>query len=120
MREILAHIEEDGRWLGLAIILWCGSRPSEARALRFYDFKAFDDHVERGYTHFCRSADEHGNEKPTMKNRFGPRAIVGHTELQHVVDLRMNFIRENLGIDDIGRFPAICFENNLDRACTAT
>ena len=47
MKMIAEHITEDGRWVGLLILLWCGVRPSEVRGLRYEKLIPFSGHPER-------------------------------------------------------------------------
>lgn len=120
VREILDHIHEDGRWLGIAILLWCGVRPSELRRLYFSDFVTFYDRTDRRYICFCRSADAKGQEKSHMKNKYGPRAIPEHIELMHIARLREDHVRNAMGSTDISGLPAVCYGNDYTRACSAS
>lgn len=119
MREILLHIEEDGRWIALAILLWCGVRASELRGLHFDDIKAFVDYADREYVCFCRSADGDGKEQATMKNKYGPRSIPEHVELGCAVEKRIDFVKKATGETDISALPAITCGNNFLQACTS-
>lgn len=119
MREILLHITEDGRWLALAILLWCGVRASELRGLHFDDIKAFVDYADREYVCFCRSAESDGREKPTMKNKYGPRSIPEHVELRCALEKRINYVMEAMGRTDISELPAITCGNNFLQPCTS-
>lgn len=120
MRKILAHIEEDGRWLGMAVLLWCGVRASELRGLRFADIKTFFDLADRRYICFCRSSQTDGTEKPDMKNQYGPRSIPEHIELHYIIEKRMHFIKKATGKLDISDLPAITTGNNFEQTCTST
>ena len=119
MREILLHIEEDGRWLGLAMLLWCGVRASELRGVHFGDIQRFVDYINRGYICFCRSIEDDGNEKPIMKNKYGPRSISAHIELQYVIEKRVSFVQRATGETGISALPAITCGNNFVQACTS-
>lgn len=120
LRKILKHIKEDGRWLGLAILLFCGMRPSEARGLYFRAVKCFSSHPDRRYIRLYQSAEGNGDPKVHMKNRYAPRAIPEHIELLHVMALREEYIRECTGIDDLSALPVISYKNEFSRPCTAS
>lgn len=120
MRKILEHIEVDGRWVGLAILLWTGVRASELRGLRFADIKQFFDLADRRYICFCRSSQADGTEKPNMKNQYGPRSIPEHIELHYIIKKREDFIKKVTKRSDISDLPAVTSGNHFGQPCSAT
>ena len=119
MRAVAEHIEEDGRWVALALLTWLGPRISETRRSYFSDLASYKDDSDKRYLRLCRSSDKDGIEVAHMKNRYGPRSIPEHEELKHIIQLREDFVCRSLGQQNISSFPLICFGNEFKRACTA-
>lgn len=114
MEMIAMHITEDGRWVGVLILLWCGARPSEVRGLRYEKLIHFADHPERRYIQFYELL-----EKERMKNKYSVRDVPEHIEMHYLMQIREEFTRSKMGTEDIGNLPLVCFGNDFQRACTA-
>lgn len=118
MRNSLEHIEDDGRWLAIPALLWDGVRASELRGHYYRDINAFIDYCQQQYTYFCRSTTGGREEKADMKNKYGPRAIPVHSELQYILKKRIDFVKKATKKSDISALPAITSGNNFNQICT--
>lgn len=109
-------VEEDGRCMAMAVCLYMGLRPAEARALRWKDFHPFTEHSDREYVMLYHTRDKKGIFKNTMKTPNAYRKIPVHAELSVLLNERRNYVSEKYHgpIDDL---PVCCFENHFDQPC---
>lgn len=121
IRLILERVEEDGRYCGIAIMLYAGLRPSECRALRWMDVCPFADHPERHVLCVQDSLNRKGKRKGRTKTKNGFRKVPVHIELEQILQRRKHFIEETLraaGKDtNIESFPICCMENEYGKVC---
>ncbi len=110
---------EDGRYCILAILLYCGVRPAEGRAVYWKDIISFLDHPERRYIVFQHIREKTGVLKDRMKTKNAYRSIPEHIELRQILLKRYSYVAklaEEQGkcIDDL---PVGCYKNEIDRPC---
>jgi len=118
IRLLFDRIEEDGRYSGLAIMLYAGLRPAECRALRWKDIVAFRDHPERHMIYVHDSLDHKGKRKGRLKTENGYRKVPVHIELEKLLQKRKSLIQSKEGIAcDISDYPICCMENNFSNTC---
>ena len=120
MCMIMDHITEDGRWVALLLMLWCGFRPSEVRGLTYAHLCNFKAHPSRRYIIAAQTATLDGELKSSMKNKHSVRAVPEHIELQSVLKVRSAFVKSQLSTDDLSHLPIACFGNDFERRCTST
>ncbi|WP_409967429.1 hypothetical protein RFF05_12645 [Bengtsoniella intestinalis] len=118
MTKIFENVEKDGKWLGLALLLWCGVRPAECRGLRFSDLHHFADYPDRRWLTVVTSADENGNSKKRVKTQNSVRLIPVHLELEDVLKRRQLFM-EATGVEDVKKMPLVCQGNEFETPCSA-
>lgn len=118
MEEILVHVNEDGRWVGMALLLWLGLRPSEARGRLWSDRHAFIDHPTRNFWTAISSADEDGVPKYLMKTKNAVRAIPETIELQEVIKRRLEYLKRHHE-GDFSTLPVVCMKNNFATPCSS-
>lgn len=110
------HIEEDGRYCLLVLMLYAGVRPAEGRALRWKDIVPFADHEDRALINVYRIRDTAGILQERTKSDNACRRIPAHIELRaflakrHAVVLRS----QDGPIDEL---PVCCFANQFARPC---
>lgn len=117
---IVKHIETDGRYLALAILLYTGMRPSECRGLIWADFVPFRDHPDR---HMLSVTRQGGKKRWELVDRLkrpsSYRKIGVHFELEEIIRRRLDFVRGHIaskkGLDHLHM---CCFENEFDQGCT--
>ena len=120
MHMIMEHITEDGRWVALLLMLWCGFRPSEVRGLNYGHLLKFTAHPSRRYITAVQTATSSGEVKDTMKNKYSVRSVPEHIELKAVMMVRSNYVQGQLPDKDLPALPLACFDGDFDRRCTAT
>lgn len=118
IRLLVDRVQDDGRYCGLAIMLYAGLRPAECRALRWKDIVSFADYPERHMIYVHDSLDSKGNRKGRLKTGSGYRKVPVHIELEQHLEKRKTFVQTVVGdkysIDD---FPICCMENNFRTPC---
>lgn len=119
VRIILEHIEEDGRYLALAILLYTGMRPGECRGLNWYDFVCFQSHPARHMLPIDKQRDDHNNLVDRLKRPSSYRKIGVHFELEEIIQRRLEFTLKHFSsFEEIAAYPMCCFENEFKRGCT--
>lgn len=119
VRVILEHIEEDGRYLALAILLYTGMRPSECRGLCWYDWVSFQTHQDRHMLPICRQRDDKNGLVDRLKRPASYRKVGVHFELEKIIQQRLNFtLRHFSSFDDMASFPMCCHKNEFSQGCT--
>lgn len=125
-REVLYRLEtrlsklilEDGRYCALAIMLYCGTRPSECRALRWGDLVPFRDHPERQMLVLSKTADSKGMIRERMKTSNAYRRVPVHWELKELLAQRYAYEQTQLPPGtDMSKLPICSFQNQFDRPC---
>ncbi len=102
-------IEEDGRYVCLAIMLYAGLRPAEARAICWEDIRPFVDRPDESYLIVNKTLDQKGEKQDKTKTDNGYRRIPIHVELKKVLERRKDYIRKVTGTDPKGY---ICSKND--------
>ena len=114
LRLVQNGIRDDGRYLGLALIFYLGSRPGETRALRWEDIIYWQD----GRRFYCISdalgVSTDANGKTKTDNGF--RKVPEHCELRALVDERYEFITAQTGQEPTGYI--CCPGNDFGKPCT--
>lgn len=111
-------ILEDGRYCALAIMLYCGTRPSECRALRWGDLVPFRDHPQRRMLILSKTADSKGDIRERMKTSNAYRRVPVHWELMELLERRYAYEQAQLPPgEDMSELPICCFQNQFDRPC---
>ena len=119
VETILNHIEEDGRYLMLAVLLYTGMRPSECRGLNWYDLIPFRSHPERHMLPLDRQRDDANGLIDRLKRPASYRKVGVHIKLEEIISRRRKFVRGHYASDeDIASLPLCCFENKFERGCT--
>ena len=119
VRIILEHIEDDGRYLALAILLYTGMRPSECRGLCWHDFVPFLSHPERHMLPLDRQRDDQNHLVDRLKRPSSYRKVGVHFELEQIIQKRLSFILANASsFEKIADFPMCCYQNAFSRGCT--
>lgn len=120
---------KDGRYCALAIMLYTGVRPAEARALRWGDLVPFLDHPDHLLMRLYRTLDQKGRPKSTMKTTNAYRSIPVHFELAQLLNDRYQFVLLQLGRgasslinrrpmdSEVAELPICCLGNNFRRYC---
>ena len=110
------HIEEDGRYCLIALMLYAGVRPAEGRALRWKDIIPFVDHGDRALINIYRIRDAEGTLQERTKSDNAYRRIPEHIELRAFLAKRRALV---LGRQDglIDELPVCCFANQFARPC---
>lgn len=117
-RILEEHMEEDGRYCMMALMLYTGARPAELRALLWRDITAFLDHPGRYLIRLYKTDDENGNIKLTMKTPNAFRSIPVHLELSELLKKRRDYVISCVG-KDIDDLPVCCMQNHFDTRCRA-
>lgn len=118
IRLLVDRITEDGRYCGLAIMLYAGLRPAECRALRWKDIVSFVDYPGRHMIYVHDSLDHKGMRKGRLKTENGYRKIPVHIELEQILQKRKTFVQTVLGeCCDISDYPICCMENKFSNTC---
>lgn len=121
VRIILEHIEEDGRYLALAILLYTGMRPSECRGLCWYDWVSFLSHPERHMLPLSRQRDDKNQLVDRLKRPASYRKIGVHFELEKIIQQRLDFTLKHFSsFEDIASFPMCCYKNEFAKGCTSS
>lgn len=121
VRVIHEKIEEDGRYLMLAIMLYTGMRPSECRGLNWCDFIQFCDCPDRHMLSVVRQRDNENNPVDRLKRPSSYRKIGVHFELEQIIQRRLNFVLKRYSsFEEIKKLPLCCYENVFDQGCTRT
>lgn len=115
-REARRRIKEDGRSCGMAIMLYCGLRPSEVRGLDWEDLIPFWDDANLYYLRICDSRDARGQLQEGVKTVNAYRKIPVHPELLSMLLERRAYVEQHVG-RDIGSYPICCMKNNFAYAC---
>ena len=116
---IMDHITEDGRWVALLLMLWCGFRPSEVRGLNYGHLRKFKAHPSRRYITAVQTATSSGDLQESMKNKYSVRSVPEHVELQAAMMVRGCYVQDQLQGKDLSTLPLACFGNDFGRRCTA-
>jgi len=119
MRRVMANITKDGRWAGIALLLYQGPRMSEARGLCYADLVPLVSRPERRKIIYHCGADAQGQKKSTLKNRQSVRANPEHIELMSILRRREDYTKAELGKEGIGNLPVVCYENNFTQPCSS-
>ena len=119
VHRIMDKLEDDGRWIGIALLVYQGPRMSEARGVYYGDLVSLTSRSDRHKINLTDSADAHGNKKETMKNRQSVRSVPEHIELMTLLNLREVKTKTDTGTDDISDLPIICYKNDYTRPCTS-
>lgn len=116
--QLSKHILDDGRYCGLAIMLYCGTRPSECRALLWGDLVPFRDHPERRMLVLSKTLDPQGKVRERMKTSNAYRRIPVQRELEALLKQRYDHVKGHLpaGVD-MDQLPICCFQNDFSRPC---
>lgn len=117
-RLLVDRIKDDGRYCGLAIMLYAGLRPAECRALRWRDIVPFADHPERHMIYVHDSLDNRGERKGRLKTENGYRKVPVHVELEQLLEKRKTFVQARAGEEcNIDDFPICCMGNDFKTPC---
>lgn len=117
VRYLWDKITTDGRLCLIALMLYCGVRPAEGRALLWGDIKAFLDHPDREFICLIKIRDKNGILKDAMKTPNAYRRIPLHIELAAILRKRRDYIIAVLGRDNIDDLPICCLKNDFERPC---
>ena len=121
VRIILEHIEEDGRYLALAILLYTGMRPSECRGLNWYDWVCFQSHADRHMLPLDRQRDDQDNLIDRLKRPASYRKIGVHFELEEIIRRRLEFtLKYCSSFDEIAALPMCCSKNEFSLSFTCS
>lgn len=125
---ISTHIQLDGRYCALAIMLYAGVRPAEVRALQWKDLVPFIDHPNRLLLRLYKTANKYGSLQDFMKTPNAYRVLPVHFELSQLLEQRYQAVLSSCGKspssiwvrpmdNEIAELPICCFENKMDRYC---
>lgn len=107
----------DGRVCLLALMLYTGVRPAEARALCWQDIVPLHDHPEVSVINIHRIRRKDGKIVNSPKTDNGYRRIPIHPELADFLAKRKEFVRNKLREEFRETDPIGCFKNKYDRPC---
>ena len=110
------HIEEDGRYCLICLMLYAGVRPAEGRALRWKDIVPFVDHLERDLINVYRIRDAEGQVQERGKTDNAFRRIPVHIELAAYLKKRREYVLAN-STGPIDELPICCYGNDFGRPC---
>lgn len=117
----LDHIEEDGRYLMLAILLCTGMRPSECRGLNWFDWVSFTDHPERHMLPVDRQRGDHNELVDRLKRPGSYRKIGVHIELEEIINRRLTFTLKHFSsFQEIASYPMCSYKNEFAHGCSRT
>ena len=113
---ISSNLLIDGRWCIIAIVLYTGLRPSEARAVCWSDIVPIPGYDDAYELIADKTLARNGIEfLDTMKTSNAYRKIPVHPELMELLVRRRRFVEEQTGMP---AGPIGCLENDFDRPCT--
>lgn len=116
--EISNGLMKDGRDIALAIMLYCGLRPSECRGLTWGDILPFRDHPDRRMFVLYKTQGNNGEKRDQMKTGNAYRYIPIHYELDQLLWKRYEYVKANYsGNKKIDDLPICCFKNQLSTPC---
>lgn len=110
------HIEKDGRYVLICLMLYAGVRPAEGRALRWKDITPFVDHPEREILNLYRIRTQNGAIKADMKTENSYRRVPVHIELSALLKKRKTCVQAQTR-GPIDELPLCCFGNQFGRPC---
>lgn len=104
MKLVSKHLLEDGRYIGLAIMMYSGLRPGEVRALQWDDIHTIIEPPGFRFFEIHHVLDRQNQEIDRPKTANGYRNIPIHCELDHLLSLwREHIIQsQHLPIIDSG------------------
>lgn len=119
-RILWNKITEDGRICLIALMLYTGIRPAEARALFWGDIAPLYDHPEVKEILIYKIRDKYGNihKYPKTDNAF--RRIPIHPELAALLKKRLAYIKKeqpNLSAKTLNKLPICCLQNRFSDSC---
>ena len=129
MRHIADHLPEDGRYIGLAIMMYCGLRPGEVRALKWEDLHRIQGTFGMSYFEVHHTLDRQNNEVDHPKTSNGCRNIPVHCELSKLLvrwrdhvsrSLHIPMINGADGLPPVRERPCgyiCCSGNNYNEPC---
>ena len=85
MKYIADHLVEDGRYIGLAIMMYSGLHPGEVRALQWEDIHSIIGPPGCSYFEIHHTLDRQGNEVDRPKTSNGFRNVPVHCELSQLL-----------------------------------
>ncbi len=100
--RIIKHIEKDGRYVCLAIMLFTGLRPAEARAICWEDIHPFVDRSDAFYLTVDKILNKKGEVLEKTKTGNGYRRVPIHIELLNVLNRRRAYIQKKTGKEPTG------------------
>lgn len=107
-------IEADGRYAGMALMIFSGVRPRECRAICWRDIEEFIDEPNSYYLKIYKSINRQNIVDSSMKTPNAYRKIPIHKELGLLLKKRWNFIK-SLGATQDSYI--CCMMNNFDMPC---
>lgn len=110
------HMEEDGRYVLICLMLYAGVRPAEGRALRWKDITPFVDHPEREILNLYQIRTPEGKINPRMKTENSYRRVPVHVELSALLKKRKAYVQAHAR-GPIDELPLCCFGNQFNRSC---
>lgn len=119
-RIILGGLTIDGRYIALAIMLYCGLRPSECRGLTWGDIRPFRDHPDRRMFVLSKTRDPQGHlRNKKMKTANAYRYMPIHYELDQLLQKRYEYVASRCQAtgEKIEDLPICCLENRLSTSC---
>lgn len=117
--EVDEHLQDDGRWIGIALFLYLGLRPSEGCAITFGDINQFKDYKSQYYVQVIKTVNKKGEKQDGMKNKYSYRILPIGSELQHFLKRYAKFVESKTGKPNISSLPIISKGENLSTHCNA-
>lgn len=106
---ILNGYQEHGEYLGIAIMLWCGTRTSEGLALDHRDFQKMEDMTVASI--YKRSDHDKRTVRYIGKSDNAYRTLPVMPPLAELMEKRAKELKALYSGEDVGKFPAVCKGN---------
>lgn len=111
------EIESDGRICLIALMLYAGIRPAEARALRWKDIVPLYDYPDIKVINVYRIRNKHGKISLYPKTDNAYRRVPVHPELAAFLKKRMEYVQQSCSGNSIDEMPICCRGNDFTRPC---
>ena len=87
-------LRKDGRYLGLAIMFYCGLRPSECRGLTWGNIRTFRDYPDRRMFVIYKTQGKKGQKRKQTKTGNAYRYVPIHYELDQLLRQRYEYVED--------------------------
>lgn len=112
-------LRKDGRYLSMAIMFYCGLRPSECRGLTWGDIRTFRDHPDRRMFVIYKTQGKKGQKRKQTKTGNAYRYVPIHYELDQLLRQRYEYVEDwcRARGRDPNELYICCLKNQLSTPC---